>query len=99
MVISPGLGKGPMSGTSGAVGCVSGRAGTPPTHSLRRAAVHGNGAVAEGSLSHHVIFELHSVPQEAWEFKRNAPSRFGEGARVKRKSGRQDTVRIFYRQR
>src|SRR5258708_3999669 len=49
MVISPGLGKGPMSGASGAVGCVSGRAGTPPTHSLRRAAVHGNGAVAEGT--------------------------------------------------
>src|SRR6202022_715569 len=48
MVISPGLGKGPMSGASGAVGCVAGRAGTPPTHSLRRAAVHGNGAVAEG---------------------------------------------------
>ncbi len=38
-----------MSGASGAVGCVSGRAGTPPTHSLRRAAVHGNGAVAEGT--------------------------------------------------
>src|SRR5258708_5351134 len=49
MVISPGLGKGPMSGASGAVGCVSGRAGTPPTYSLRRAAVHGNGAVAEGT--------------------------------------------------
>src|SRR5216683_7758565 len=73
MVISPGLGKGPMSGASGAVGCLSGRAGTqfvpvrehlkslravgclsgragtPPTHSLRRAAVHGHGAVAEGT--------------------------------------------------
>src|SRR5437773_9059892 len=49
MVISPGLGKGPKSGASGAVGWVSGRAGTPPTHSLRRAAVHGTGAVAEGT--------------------------------------------------
>src|SRR5438067_11777000 len=37
MVISPGLGKGPMSGASGAVGCVSGRAGT-----------HGNGAGGDG---------------------------------------------------
>src|SRR5207247_156087 len=51
MVISLGLGKGPMSGASGAVACVSGRAGTPPTHSLRRAAVHGNGAVAEGTAA------------------------------------------------
>ena len=38
-----------MSGASGAVGWVSGRAGTPPTPSLRRAAVHGTGAVAEGA--------------------------------------------------
>jgi hypothetical protein len=38
-----------MSGASGAAGCVSGKAGTPPTRSLRRAAVHGNGAVAEGT--------------------------------------------------
>jgi hypothetical protein len=52
------------------------------------------------TLSDHVISELHLFRQKAREFKQKTPLRqFAEGARVKRNSGRLDTVRTFSRRR